>query len=427
MIDCYLIEAKQKSCPGKDCGGQLKEVTLRLRSKKNNDERKIIIAKCTVCGKYAVAKGQYYTTKNIFSPYPDEMYGMNNKTDNSNKTTNANSPNKIQHDGEIFNIILLEKSKPLSVCPKCKCNTTVFGVFSQSEPDKKVFFQKCQNCKAAYIRKPNYDRNLEIIQRIMTEKTSDRKFDTKANYEKESKPDSFKSRINVSKDDFEKGGYSIRIIPKGKTLPLKCFECSADTLLVTYLISKNGRQKKLNGRACQKCLICYFGESMCNSHREAVDPFVDSEQLETKDEKMKVSLSKEDAAIQGNSVENINVENLVGLDDTSADDDSKENLPVEPEENMDIIPRLGSENTATVENIEEVIWARKKQNYENMYDGKEAFWEAFQITKCPVCSAELNGDPTLAWVRCERCKSIFCEEDYKQIFCEPVIIVGRKR
>ena len=69
----------------------------------------------------------------------------------------------------------------------------------------------------------------------------------------------------------------------------------------------------------------------------------------------------------------------------------------------------------------------KKKKLESVYNGPEAFLEAYQLKKCIVCGRVLNGDPDIAWVQCNKCKTIYCEESYKHIFSEPVVIVGRKK
>lgn len=70
---------------------------------------------------------------------------------------------------------------------------------------------------------------------------------------------------------------------------------------------------------------------------------------------------------------------------------------------------------------------KKKKKFESGYNGPEAFLEAYQLKKCIVCGRGLKGEPDIAWVQCDKCKTIYCEESYKHIFSEPVVIVGKKK
>ena len=112
-------------------------------------------------------------------------------------------------------------------------------------------------------------------------------------------------------------------------------------------------------------------------------------------------------------------QNLVKTETVETNGDSTNNLQKEEISNKKI--------EDVEEHHKEDAIDKKKKKFDSGYNGPEVFLEAYQLKKCIVCGHVLNGDQDIAWVQCNKCKTIYCEESYKHIFSEPVVIVGKKK
>ena len=221
-----------------------------------------------------------------------------------------------------------------------------------------------------------------------------------------------------------KDSCKVRILEEGKKLPSVCLECGHKTVIYRYETNSKGKIKKIPGRKCEQCKTCFFTNKVYKAHKEAFEKLVagnnDSNTGLNKN-KTKIDEIKVDQKIEYTEVDSPDVSKKPEIIEEAVSDTWSSHKEESVKENSDDASNF-FQNDA-----KEDGWETKKKKYENIYNGPEAYLEAYQVKKCIVCGRPLNGDPDTAWVQCSKCKTIYCEESYKHIFSEPVIIIGKRK
>lgn len=209
---------------------------------------------------------------------------------------------------------------------------------------------------------------------------------------------------HIIKDDT----IEIRVIPKGTKLPKKCPFCDAETQQLDFEIkSKGGGKRELRGKRCSTCNENFFAEELYKQHPECFD-------LKTEKKSPKI-IGKED----NNNDSILNESKRETIEEPAFD----AGLPFDVDSEKEKL----DENDGGSDATNDAGWQSKKKKYENIYNGPEVYLEAYQVKKCIVCGQPLIGDADTAWVQCNKCKAIYCEEPYKHIFSEPVITIGKRK